>query len=83
MAFFCVAFQIVIALSCRSFTLLKELAKSNCNIFAIASYFYHDSWKNNNLRESNQQKEAKNIKTNNFTTSNEEKSNIAIAILET
>ena len=42
--------------SCRSFTLLKALAKSNGNLFAIAfksdNYRYRDSWKSDNFRES-------------------------------
>ena len=44
--------------SCRSFTLLKALAKSNGNLIAIAlrarksdNYRYRDSWKSNNFRE--------------------------------
>ena len=41
--------------SCRSFTLLKALAKSNGNLFAIAfksdNYRYRDSWKSDNFRE--------------------------------
>ena len=44
--------------SCRSFTLLKALAKSNSNLFAIAffarksdNYRYRDSWKSDNFRE--------------------------------
>ena len=53
--------------SCRSFTLLKALAKSNGNFFTIAlrarksdNYRYRDSWKSNNFREISIKKEAKN-----------------------
>ena len=73
--------------SYRSFTLLKALAKSNVNIFAIAC----KSEKERQLRErepskkkqwTNTKKDAKRIKSDNFTRSNKEKSNIAIAISE-
>ena len=92
--------------SCRSFTVLKALAKSNGNLFVIAfksekererarksgnyRYRYHDSWNSDNFRESHQKKKqstdtkkaAKGIKSDNFTRSNREKYNIAIAILK-
>ena len=79
--------------SYRSFRLLKALAKSNGNLFGIASkslksnnYHYLDSLKSDNFRESNQEKEiineVKKIKSDNFSRNNREKSNIAIAILE-
>ena len=80
--------------SYRSLTLLKALAKSNGNLFAIAfksdNYRYRDSWKSDNFREeaikkkqrNDTKKDAKRIKSDNFTRGNREKSNIAIAILE-
>ena len=39
--------------SCRSFTLLKALAKSNGNLIAFKSdnYRYRDSWKSDNFRK--------------------------------
>ena len=47
--------------SCRSFTLLKALAKSNGNLFAIAFKSEKgDSWKRDNFRERGIKKEAKN-----------------------
>ena len=54
------------------------------------NYHYHDSWKSDNFRMSNQEKkqrtdtinEAKNIKSDTFKRSNREKSNIATAILK-
>ena len=49
--------------SCCSLGLLKALAKSNGNLFAIASkseksdnYCYCDSWKNDNYKETNTEK---------------------------
>ena len=53
-------------------------------------YRYRNSWKNDNYRETNKAKkqrtitknEAKKIKNDNFTKSNRERSNIAIAMLE-
>ena len=81
--------------SCRSFTLLKAFAKSNGNLIAIAfksdnNYRYRDSLKSDNLerkQSKNKQrtdtiKDAKRIKSDNFTRGNREKSNIAIVILE-
>ena len=61
--------------SCRSFTLLKALAKSNGNLFAVAfksdNYRYRDSWKSDNFREraikkkqrTDTKKDAKRIKS--------------------
>ena len=50
--------------SCRTFTHLKALAKSNDNLFAIAfksdNYHYCDSWKSDNFRMKAIKKEAKN-----------------------
>ena len=46
--------------SCRSFALLKALAKSNSNLFAIAFKSYRDSWKSDNSRERAVNKETKN-----------------------
>ena len=54
------------------------------------NYRYCDSWKCDNFRDSNQEKkqrtdtinEVMKIKSDNFTISNTEKSNIAIVILE-
>ena len=54
------------------------------------NYRYRDSWKSDNFRERAIKKEAKNctkkdakrIKSDNFTRGNREKSNIAITILE-
>ena len=82
---------------CRSFRLLKALAKSNGK-FSLSpirsrksdNFRYRYTWKRDNLRESNQEKkqrtntinEAKKIKSDNFNKSNREKINIAIAILE-
>ena len=74
------------------FTLLKALAKRSGNIFAIAfkSEKKRYSWKSDNFRERAIKKEArtdtkkvaKMIKSDNFTRSNREVFNIAIAILE-
>ena len=69
--------------SYRSFTLLKALAKSNSNFFAIA--FKSDIQRESHQKRSKElipKKNAKRIKSDNFTRSNREKSNIAIAILE-
>ena len=70
--------------SCRSFTLLKALAKSNGNLFAIA--FKSEKVGRERAIKKKQRtdtkKDAKRIKSDNFTRSNREKSNIAIAILE-
>ena len=54
------------------------------------NYRYCDSWKSDNFRKraikkkqiTDTQKDAKGIKSDNFTRSNREKSNIAISILE-
>ena len=53
--------------SCRSYTLLKALAKSSGNLIAIAfksekerNYRYRDSWKSENFRKEANKKEAKN-----------------------
>ena len=54
------------------------------------NYRYRDSWKSDNFREraikkkqrTDTNKDAKRIKSDNFTSSNREKFNIAIAILE-
>ena len=55
------------------------------------NYRYRDSWESDNFRErepskkkqrTNTKKDAKRIKSDNFSRSNREKSNIAIAILE-
>jgi hypothetical protein len=50
--------------TCRYFTLLKALAKSKGNLFAIAfksdNYRYRDSWKSHNFRERAIKKETTN-----------------------
>jgi hypothetical protein len=50
--------------SYRFFTLLKALAKSNGNLFAITfksdNYRYRNSWNSDNFREEAIKKEAKN-----------------------
>ena len=75
--------------SCRFFTLLKALAKSNGNLFAIAFKSKIVGRAKTLEREPSKKKQktdtkkyAKRIKIDNFTRSNREKSNIAIAILE-
>ena len=87
--FFSVLLPIVIALptiatalySCRAFTLLKESAKSNDNIFDID--FKSDNFRERAIKkETDTTKDAKMIKKDNFTRSNREKSNIEIAILK-
>ena len=81
---------------CRSFTLLKALAKSNSNLFAIA-FKSEKEWQlslsivgrvitlerepSKKKQRTDTKKGAKRIKSKNFTRSNREKSNIAIAIL--
>ena len=58
--------------------------------FSYCSSIYRDSWKSDNFREraikkkqnTDTKKVAKRINIDNFTRSNREKSNIAIAILE-
>ena len=82
---------------CRSFTLLESLAKSNGNLLLSPlrarksdNYHYRNSWKSNNFRERDpskkkqrtDKKDAKRIYSDNFTSSNKVKFNIAIAILE-
>ena len=61
-----------------NFAIAKVVA---LNLFASKSdnYRYRDSWKSDLLRLT---QDAKKIKSDNFTRSNREKSNIAIAILE-
>ena len=66
--------------SCRSFMLLKALAKSNCNLFAIA--FKSEKEPSKKKQRTDNKKDAKRIKSDNFTRNNREKSNIAVAILE-
>ena len=68
--------------SCRSFTLLKVLAKSNGNLMAIAITKKRETSKKKKQR-TDTKKDAKRIKSDNFTRGNGEKSNIGIAILET
>ena len=54
------------------------------------NYHYRDSWKSDNFRKkaikekqrTDTKKDAKRIKSDNFTRGNREKSNIALAILE-
>ena len=86
-------FHIVILLcvsnSCRSFTLLKALAKSKGNLFAIAFKSAKVRRAINLKREPSKKKQrtdtkkdAKRIKSDNFTRSSRGKYNIAIAILE-
>ena len=78
--------------SCRSFALIKALVILSLSpLITIKSdnYRYRDSWKSDNLRKEAIKKEAKNwykkdakrIKSDNFTRGNREKYNIAIAIL--
>ena len=62
---------------------------SNIAIAKSDNYRYRDGWKSNNFREPSKKKQrtdtkkdAKRIKSDNFTWGNREKSNIAIAILE-
>ena len=59
--------------------LLIALAKSNGDLFAIA--FKRESHQQKKQR-TDTKKDTKRIKSDNFTRSNREKSNIAIAILE-
>jgi hypothetical protein len=59
--------------SCRSFTLLKALAKSNGNLYARAI---------KKKQRTETKKDAKRIKSENFTREKREKSNIAIAIFK-
>ena len=51
--------------SCRSFTLLKALAKSNGNLFAIAfnsdNYRERDSWKSENFKKEAIKKRSKEL----------------------
>ena len=82
--------------SCRSFTLLKALPKSNGNLivksekeqattFAIAIVGRAITLErkiSKKKQRTDTKKDAKRIKSDNFTWSNREKSNIAIAILE-
>ena len=65
--------------SCRSFTLLKALTKSNSNLFAIA---FKSENHQKRSKELIQKTDAKRIKGHNFTRGNREKLNIANAILE-
>ena len=59
--------------SCRSFTLLKALAKSNGNLFAIA-FKGEKEWKPSKKKQRiDTKKGAKRIKSDNFTRSNREK----------
>ena len=82
--------------SCRSFSLLKASAKSNSNLIANAfksekeiilekeSYIQKEANRTQNWyqKNANIKDEIKKIKSDNFTRSNRENSNIAIAILE-
>jgi hypothetical protein len=71
--------------SCRSFTLFKALAKSNSNLIAIAIFGRAITLEREPTKKKQRTdtfKDAKRIKIDNFTRSNREKSNIAIAILE-
>ena len=71
--------------SFRSFTLLKALAKSNGNLFAIAIVgraITLEREPSKKEERTDTKKDEKRIKSDNFTRSNREKSNIAIAILE-
>ena len=73
--------------SCRSFTLLKALAKSNGYLFAIAFKIVGreitlEREPSKKKQRTDIKKDVKRIKSDNFTRSNREKSNIAIAILE-
>ena len=83
--------------SCRSLTLLKVLAKSNGNLIAIAFKSEKERQLSIAIDEraitlerepskkkqrSYKKKDAKGIKSDNFTRGNREKSNIAIAILK-
>ena len=63
--------------SCCFFTLLNALAKSNGNLIAIAIVGRAIT-----LERKPSGKNAKKIKSDNFTSGNREKSNIAIAIFE-
>ena len=77
--------------SCRSFTFLKALAKSNCNLFAIAFKSEKElqlslsrQLEERLLQKESHQKRSKelipkSIKSDNFTRSNREESNIAFA----
>jgi hypothetical protein len=67
------------------FTLLKALAKSNGNLFAIAIVgraITLEREPSKKKQRTDTKKDAKRIKNDNFTRSNREKSNIAITILE-
>ena len=77
--------------SCRSFTLLKALAKSIGNLIAIAfksekttigRAITLERKPSKKKQRTDTKKDAKRIKSDNFTRSNREKYNIAIAILE-
>jgi len=77
--------------SCCSFTLLKALAKSTGNLFAIAFKSVKERQVGRAItleRKSSKKKQrigtkkdAKGIKSDNFTRSNREKPNIAVAIV--
>ena len=79
--------------SCRSFTLLKALAKRNGNLIGIAfksekelqlsgRAIILERKPSKKKQRTDTKKDAKRIKSDNFTRSNREKSDIAIAILE-
>ena len=77
--------------SYRSFTLLKELAKSNGHLFVIAfksekvaivgRAITLEREPSKKKQRTDTKKDAKRIKSDNFTRGNREKSKIAIAIL--
>ena len=70
--------------SCRSFTLLKALAKSISYLFAIAivgKAITLERKPSKKKQRTDTKNDAKMIKSDNFTWGNREKSNIAIAIL--
>ena len=76
--------------SCHSFTLLNVLAKSNGNQLSLSplrarnrkSGITLERKPSKKKQRTDTKKDAKKIKSDNFTRSNREKSNIAIAILE-
>ena len=62
--------------------LLKALAKSKGNLFAIARAITLKREPSKKKQKTDTKKDAKMIKSDNFTRNKREKSNIAIAILE-
>jgi len=77
---FMASFLYCFPFSYRSFTLLKALAKSNGNLNAIA--FKSDNFRKEAIKKKQITDTKKDAKSDNFTRSNREKSNIAITVLK-